>query len=588
MKTAKLALDSMYFSLKSFISLCGFSRAWYYYQIIFNKKISVLKNGITKLAFLVFFLTTTLSASAQSSTVGDSSNYVVFALVAIAALILITVILQVSDNLLRVEAKQMGVDKGGANFSIFPKIGNLFNSPPPEFVGNETVTYLKKGHDILLEGEAEKAIDHDVQTNTIGVQPQNFIGMSPIPKVVPEVGSTVKAGDTLFFDKKRPEIKYSAPVSGEVIEIKRGAKRAIAEIIILKDKEVQYRTFDKFDLANGSREDLVNYMLESGVWSFIRQRPFDLIANPADIPTNIFVSTFDSAPLAPDLNFVVAGKEASFQKGLDVLAKLTGGKVFLGLNAKGKNAPHAAFTSATGVERRWYNGAHPSGNVGIQIHHTAPVNGDNKAWVLGVQEVISIGTLFNEGKYDASRTVVITGAEVKNPKYVQTYIGANIGDLLKGNVEGEDCRMISGDVLSGKQTTAEGFLNYFDDQITVIKEGDYYEMFGWLLPLAPRPSISKTYPNFLFKDYKFTPDTNTHGEKRAFVVTGQYEQVLPMDVYPQHLMKAILVNDFERMEGLGIYELSEEDVALCEFVCTSKQPLQAILREGLDAMLEQG
>ena len=556
--------------------------------LIFNKKISVLKNGITKLAFLIFFLTTTLSASAQSSTGGASSNYFVYTLVAISALILIAVILQVSDNLLRVEARQMGVDKNGEDFSIFPKIGNMFKPAPPEYVGQDSLTYLKEGHDILLEGSADQVIDRDVSANTFAIQPQNFIGMSPIPKVVPEVGDAIKAGDTLFFDKKRPEVKYSSPVSGELIEIKRGAKRAIAEIVILKDKEMKFRTFEKFDLENSSREDLVNYMLESGVWSFIRQRPYDTVANPVEIPANIFVSTFDTAPLAPNLNFVVAGKEAAFQKGLDVLGKLTGGKVYLGMDARGENAPAAAFTNATGVERRWFNGTHPSGNVGIHIHHTAPVNGNKKAWVLGVQEVISIGILLNEGKYDASRLVALTGAELSTPKYVQTYQGANIGELIKDNVEGDNYRVISGDVLSGKQKSTAGFLNYFDDQVTVVKEGDYYEMFGWLLPLAPRPSISKTFPNFLFKDYKFTPDTNTHGEGRAFVMTGQYEKVLPMDVFPQHLMKAILVNDFERMEGLGIYELSEEDVALCEFVCTSKQPLQSILREGLDAMLEQG
>lgn len=546
-----------------------------------------MKNGISKLAFLIFFLTTTFSALAQSSSEGATSNYVVYTLVAIAAIILIVVILQVSDNLLRVEAKQIGVDKGEDNFSIFPKIGNLFDPALPDYVGNDPVTLLKRGHNILLEGVAEKNIDHQLQVNTYAVQPRNFIGMSPIPKVVPEVGDSVQAGDVLFFDKKRPEIKYVAPVSGEVVDIKRAEKRAIAEVIILKDKEIRYRAFDKFDLDNQSREELVNYMTESGVWSFIRQRPYDIIADPSDIPANIFISTFDTAPLAPDLNLVIAGKEAAFQKGLDVLAKLTNGKVFLGLDANGDQAPAAAFVNAKGVERRWFKGAHPSGNVGIQIHHIAPVSGNKKAWVLGVQDVVTIGVLFNEGKFDASRIVAITGAEVSQPKYVQTYLGANIGELLTGNVEGKDIRIISGDVLSGKQKVSENFLNYFDDQITVIKEGDYYEMFGWLLPIAPRPSISNTFPNFLFRDYRFTPDTNTHGEKRAFVVTGQYESVLPMDVYPQHLMKAILVNDFERMEGLGIYELSEEDVALCEFVCTSKQPLQSILREGLDAMLEQ-
>ncbi len=547
-----------------------------------------MKNGINKLAFLIFFLTITFTASAQSSGGGSLSNYFIYALVGAAALILIGVVLNVSDNLLQIEAKQLGAEGEGEDFSIFPSLGKLFQSAPPEYTNNEPVKHLKQGHDILLEGVAEKTINRDVQSNTFAIQPQNFIGMSPIPKVVPEVGTTVKAGDTLFFDKKRPEVKYAAPVSGEVIEVKRGAKRSIAEIIILKDKEMQYRSFESFDLANGSREDLVNYMLESGVWTFIRQRPYDVVANPAETPANIFVSTFDSAPLAPDLDFVIQGKEVAFQKGLDVLAKLTEGKVYLGMDGRGENSPAAGFTNATGVERRWFNGPHPSGNVGIQIHHTAPVDGNRKAWVLGVQDVISVGTLFSEGKYDASRLVAVTGAEIENPTYIHTYQGANIGDLIKGQMSDEKVRVISGDVLSGKQKTTDGFLNYFDDQITVVKEGDYYEMFGWLLPIAPRPTVSKTFPNFLYKDFKFTPDTNTHGEKRAFVVTGQYEKVLPMDVFPQHLMKAILVNDFERMEGLGIYELSEEDVALCEFVCTSKQPLQSILREGLDAMLEQG
>ncbi len=531
---------------------------------------------------------TTLTATAQTSG-GSSSNYFTYALIAVTALILIGVVLRVSDNLLRIEAQQVGVNAKGRDFSIFPRIGNLFQSTSPAYTNNEPITFLRKGHDILLEGEAKQIIDEESQRNTFAIQPQNFFGMSPIPKVVPEVGASIKAGDVLFFDKKRPDIKYVSPVSGEIIDVKRGAKRSIAEIIILKDKEIQYRSFDSFDIEGASREELVNYLLGSGVWPFFRQRPYNLVAEQSDVPANIFVSTFDSAPLAPDLNFVVQGKEAAFQKGLDVLGKLTSGKVYLGLNARAKGAPSPAFTQATGVEKRWFNGPHPSGNVGIQIHHIAPVDGNRKAWTVNVQDLITIGTLFMEGKYDASRVVALTGAELSEPKYVQTYIGANIGDLLKNNISGENAsRIISGDVLSGKQKTTDGFLDYFDDQVTVVKEGDYYEMFGWLLPIAPRPSISKTFPNFLYPKYKFTPDTNTHGEKRAFVVTGQYEKVLPMDIFPQHLMKSIIVNDFERMEGLGIYELVEEDVALCEFVCTSKQPLQSILREGLDAMIEQG
>ncbi len=545
-----------------------------------------MKNGILKASFLVFFLSFAFTASAQSS--GDSSNYLLYGLIAIAALILIAVILQVSDNLLRIEAKQLGADKSGESFSLFPSFSKMFTPAAPDYVGEEPVHRFTKGHDILLEGAAEGAIE-DAEVNTFAIQPKNFIGMSPIPKVTVEVGDNVKAGDILFFDKKRPEVKYAAPVSGEVIAVNRAEKRSIAEVVILKDKDMQYRSIESFDLANGSREELVNYLLEGGAWPLIRQRPYNVVADPSETPVNIFVSTFDSAPLAPNLNLVVEGQEAAFQKGLDVLNQLTGGAVYLGLDARTGNEPAAAFRNASGVEKQWFNGPHPSGNVGIQIHHTMPVDAQMKAWTVDVQGVITIGKLLLEGKYDASRVVVIAGAEFVEPKYVRTYQGANIGDLVKDNTKADSkVRLVSGDLLSGKQKSAEQYLDFFDDQLSSIEEGDYYEMFGWLVPIAPRPSISNTFPNFLYPDYKFTPDTNTHGEKRAFVVTGQYESVLPMDIYPQQLMKSILVNDFERMEGLGIYELVEEDVALCEFVCTSKQPLQAILREGLDAMQDQG
>ncbi len=525
---------------------------------------------------------------AQSSGEGSSSNYFIVSLIVVAALILVAVILMVSDNLMRIEAKQLGVDDGIVNYSLFPKISEIFTPKVPKYTAGERVIFLKRGFDILLEGEPEKTVDEEVQAATFALQPRNFIGMSPIPKVVVEIGDEVKAGDPLFFDKKRPEIKYMSPVSGEVIAVNRGEKRAINEVVILKDKVMKYRDYKSFDLEKGNREELVAYLLESGVWPLIQQRPYDIVAEPEVTPKNIFISTFDTAPLAPDNNIVVEGKGDAFQKGLDVLNKLTDGKVYLGLDANGKDTPSEVFTKAKGVEKNWFNGPHPSGNVGVQIHHTKAINAGDKVWTLGVQEVITIGALFSEGRYNAERIVALVGKELKTPKYVKTYQGANIGDLLKDNGSFEKVRMVSGDVLSGQIKNESSFLNFYDDQVSVLKEGDYYEMFGWLLPLKPRPSISKTYPNFLFPSQKFTADTNTHGEKRAFVVTGQYESVLPMDIFPQHLMKSIIVNDFERMEGLGIYELSEEDVALCEFVCTSKQPLQKILREGLDVMREQG
>ncbi|MEM1124556.1 MAG: NADH:ubiquinone reductase (Na(+)-transporting) subunit A, partial [Bacteroidota bacterium] len=350
------------------------------------------------------------------------------------------------------------------------------------------------------------------------------------------------------------------------------------------DKEIKYKSFKPVDLATVSREDLVGFLMESGAWTLIRQRPFHIVPDAADVPKGIFISTFDTAPLAPNLDFVVKGKGIAFQKGLDVLAKLTSGAVHLGLNANGDVAPSAIFTEATGVHKHWFQGKHPAGNVGIQIHHISPIAGNDKVWTLGVQEVITIGMLFLEGKYDASRIVAVTGAEINSSAYVSTYLGANVGDLV-GTLE-ENVRVISGDVLSGKEKAKEEFLDFEADQITAIKEGNDYEMFGWLAPTAARPSVSQTFLSGLM-DITYEANTNTHGEKRAFVVTGQYEKVLTMDIYPQHLMKAILVNDFEKMEGLGINELIEEDVALCEFACTSKQPLQQILRTGLEVMREQ-
>ncbi len=542
-----------------------------------------MKSGITKLLFLVFFLTIALSASAQSSA-GGSSNVLFVSLAVIAGIIFLGVILQVADNLMRIEAKETGADKSGNNYSIFPQFSEMFSPDKPSFIGDGTYTVLKKGHDILLEGEAAKSLDAEIKGNTFAIQPPNFVGMSPIPKVIPAIGDEVKAGDPIFFDKKRPEIQYVAPVSGEVISIDRGAKRSIAQVVILADKELKYRSLPAFDLENGSREDLVKHLLDTGGWPLIRQRPFDLVPAPGDLPKAIFISTFDTAPLAPDLDFVIEGKGAAFQKGLDVLNKLTEGTVHLGLNANGEK-PNAAFVEAKGVQHNWFHGAHPSGNVGVQIHHTDPINASDKVWVLGVQEVITLGKIFSENRYDASRVVALAGAEFKAPRYLNTYQGVKISDLVKEEVIGENVRLVSGDLLSGHKKAEDGFLDFYADQVTSIEEGDYYEMFGWLVPTTSRPSISKTYPtNVIFKDAKFKANTNTHGEKRAFVVTGQYESVLPMDIYPQHLMKAILANDFERMEGLGLYELSEEDLALCEFVCTSKQPLQSLLREGLETM----
>ena len=306
------------------------------------------------------------------------------------------------------------------------------------------------------------------------------------------------------------------------------------------------------------------------------------------VPRDIFISTFDTAPLAPDNNLIVNTDGSAFQMGLDVLGKLTTGAVHLGLDAGSKTPPSAAFTGASGVQKHWYKGIHPAGCVGIQIHHIKPIKPGDIVWTMGVQDVMILGKMFRDKRFDASRILALAGAEINEPTYLKTKMGANVGDLVKDRLKEGDVRLISGDVLTGKAKSADDFMDIYDDQLTAVQEGFTHEMFGWLLPIKARPSISRTFPNFLLPNLTFRAETNTHGEERAFVITGLYEDVTPMDIYPQFLLKSILAGNFERMEGLGIYEVVEEDLALCEFVCPSKVNVQKILRDGLDMMQEQG
>jgi len=459
----------------------------------------------------------------------------------------------------------------------------------PAYVGSNKIMFLKKGLDIRIKGEAEKKFIEEVTVENFAVQPGNFRGVVPIPKVVVNPGDKVKAGDLLFYDKKRPELKFVSPVSGTVKVVNRGLRRSIKEIVISKEGGMEYKKFDSPDIDKVSREELVDFMLESGVWPLIKQRPFDLVPDREVIPQNIFVSTFDSSPLAPDYNFIIKGKEDIFQKGLDVLAKLTEGKVYLGLDANKKDTPSDAFTKAKGVEKTFFKGPHPSGNAGIQIHHLAPIRGENKVWTIGIQEVVTIGNLFLNNIYDASRIIALVGEDVETPGYINTYLGADIAESVRVCLKDTKCRVISGNVLTGETKEYGEFVNAFDYMISVIPNGNYFESFGWFIPQKTRPTFSKTFlSRWINPNKKYSVDTNTHGQERAFVATGIYKEVLPMDIYPVHLMKAILAGDIERMEGLGVNEVAEEDIALCEFICPSKQEFQAILRDGHRMMIEQG
>lgn len=543
---------------------------------------------------VLFMLLVTIIFQSQASASG--SNLLFYSLAAIALLIFFFIVVSVADNFMVIQSNQTISNNNKANMGLYPRINELFAPSKPDFLEDEPLVTLRQGYDIPLEGAPDGNATNATGITRYAIGPVDFVGLQPIPRVVVEVGDTVKAGDVIFFDKKLDRIKFCAPVSGEIIEINRGLKRSIANIVILADKEQVSRSYE-VPSAGAGREELVEFLLESGAWPGIRQRPYNIVADPDLIPRDIFISTFDTAPLAGDLTLAITGRRPEFQAGLDVLRRLTDGLVYLGLDGRRDSpSPYAGFT---GVEQRYFRGAHPAGNVGVQIHHTHPAgNGDNTVWTLDVNAVLLLGELFKNGQYNTQRIVALSGAPLPTPTHVRTFAGANVGELLKGQGfhtaansqepkvdEGPgEFRVISGDVLTGDAVGESGYLGFFDDQVTVLEEGDEPEIFGWLLPLKPRASVSPTIPTL----GKLEATTNTHGEKRAFVVNNDYEQVMPMDIYTQQLMKSIMINDFEGMEGLGIYELVEEDVALAEFACVSKQPLQRILREGLDTMRLQG
>ena len=448
------------------------------------------------------------------------------------------------------------------------------------------VIKLTKGFNIKIEGSPAKKINSTFSPKTFSVKPTDFHGLAPIPKLVVAVGDEVKAGDHLFYDKQNEAVFYTAPVSGEVVEIIRGEKRAINEIVILADKEISYRHWDKVDINSISAEDIINRMLDSGAWLFLRQRPYDVAANPKESPKAIVISGFDSAPLAPDYNFIMEGKRDAFQNGIAVLSKLTKGKIHLNLSADSK--PCDTFDFAKGVQVNWFSGPHPAGNVGIQIHHIDPINKGDTIWYINPEDVINLGKLFTEGIYQPARTIAYGGPEFIHTGYVKTFQGANISELVQNNLSNDHVRYISGNVLTGKKIEANGHIGFYDHMLTVIQEGDEPELFGWLFPSYPRPTKSMAFLAYLNEAPSgFKVNTSMHGEERAYVVTGQYESVLPMDLYPVQLIKAIMARDFDLMEGLGIYEVSEEDFALCEFVCTSKIDVQEIIREGLDYVRSQ-
>jgi len=440
---------------------------------------------------------------------------------------------------------------------------------------------VKKGVDINLVGKAEKQISQADFSPVVALKPDDFPGM--IPKLTVRSGDEVKAGTPLFYDKKRENILFTSPVSGEVVEIKRGAKRKILEVRVLADKETRYEEPTPWN--DGSREDLIQTMLKMGLWPFIKQRPYGIVANPDDEPKSIFITAFNSAPLAADLSFTLKDDMENFQKGLKAIGKLTQGKVNLSMR-KGDQT----FDQVEGVEKYYFSGPHPAGNVGVQIHHIEPINKGEVVWTLNAADVALIGRSLSEGKYRAERTIALSGARVKEPRYIKTIIGAQISSVIGDGVELEDTRLISGNVLTGSSVEKDGHLGFYDTCVTAIPEGDSKKFFitdGWLSTGFSSFSLSRAFPSWLLPNKKYNLDTNLNGEERAFVVTGEMEKVFPFDIFPMQLIKSIMVNDIDAMEKLGIYEVIPEDFALCEVVCTSKVNIQTVVQQGLEDLRKE-
>ncbi len=446
------------------------------------------------------------------------------------------------------------------------------------------VIKIKRGLDIQLQGKAEKIFIKASPAEFYGVKPTDFHGI--IPKLDVAVGQKVNAGSQLFHDKNRPEIIITSPVSGVVKSINRGDRRRILEVVVQKNgDEITYERFAQGNPLDMTREQVIRNLLKSGLWPAIRQRPYDIIASPDEEPKSIFISAFDTAPLAPDYDFVVKESGVEFQTGINALAKLTKGNIHLNINAE--YPASQVFTNADNVQINSFTGPHPAGNVGIQIHHIDPINKGETVWYISPQDVITIGRLFLNGVYDASKIVALCGSEVLNPRYFRLLHGSSISNIIKDNLNEECPRFISGNVLTGTRIESDGYIGYYDSQVTVIPEGYHYEFLGWAMPGFKKYSTTRTFWSWMLPGKEYRLDTNLNGGNRAFVMTGKYEKVLPMDIYPMHLLKAILTEDIDMMENLGIYEVSPEDFALCEFVCTSKTEIQKIIRDGLDLMIKE-
>ena len=437
---------------------------------------------------------------------------------------------------------------------------------------------LSKGLDIKIDGKAVEKTVKIQPSGVIEIKPDHFHGITP--KITVKEGEAIKAGTPLFYNKNYESMKFVSPVSGSIREIKRGERRKVMSILIDVNSQLEFLKFGVKKTSSLTADEIKSTLLNSGLWVYIKQRPYDIIANPDRTPKAIFISGFDSAPLAPDYEYVMKDKMNDFQAGLDVLSKLTTGKIHIGLKSA-----NSIFATAKGVETTIFTGVHPAGNAGVQINKVNPINKGEVVWTINPQDVVIMGRLFSKGVVDMTKTIALTGPEVENPQYFETIAGNSITDIVKGNLKKTSypLRFVSGNLLTGIQISENGFLTPYASQISVIDDGgETHELFGWAMPRLNKFSASNMFFTKLLPRKKFKYDARLLGGPRAIIMSGEWDKVFPMDILPEQLIKAMIAKNIDRMENLGAYEVAPEDFALCEFVDTSKLPLQAIVREALD------
>ena len=476
---------------------------------------------------------------------------------------------------------------------------------------------IRKGLDLPIDGAAELRLTDARSIATYALKPTDFVGLTP--RLVVEEGDAVAVGDALFYDKNDERIRFTSPVSGRVKAIVRGEKRRLLEVIVEADfKSAGSSGSDgKSSPTMQTADEIKSAMLQCGLWTMMRQRPFGTVANPDDKPKAIFVSAFDSAPLAPDYDFVMRGREETLKKGLEALTELTEGMVHVCFRPGQRIADGFVKGEHVGsplrVMTHFINGPHPAGNIGTQIAHIDPINKGDIVWTVNIQDVAVLGELVTTGVYNPEKVISVAGPNIKNPHYYRVKTGACLAEITKSQLPNSDYpkmdagvtdkenRIVSGNILSGTQIDADGFLGAYDDLVSILPEGDYYDFMGWVMPGIRKFSFSRTFLSGFMPKSTFKPmgislprfenlwkfDTNTHGDERPLVFTGNFERVFPFDIYPTQLIKACVVGDIDLMENLGIYEVEPEDFALCEFIDTSKTDIQAIIREALEKLRKE-